>query len=77
MPDNVIEQIAMMRQYLSSRGTTPKMIVIGAKKKHELETVTGYGDYWAENLIGYQHDKFMGLEIRISPFVEDGVVLVC
>lgn len=74
LSEDIVERIEQMKQCLIDMGEKPLFLVLGVRK--EPEAKSGYGDYWAENLLGYT-DSIVGLRIRYSPFLDEGEVLVC
>lgn len=74
LSNDEIERIGQMKRHLIDMGERPTVIVLGTRKEPEVKA--GYGDYWAEKLLGWRA-QIMGLTVRYSPFLDEGEILVC
>lgn len=79
LPEDVLERIQVMRHYLLQHKIKPTKVLMGQRALFDLKSgsVSGYGDYWVENLVSGNFDTIFGLEIQVSPFLAEDAVIVC
>lgn len=79
LPEDVLERIQVMCHYLLRNEIKPTKVLLGQRAMFELKSgsVSGYGDYWVENLVGREFDTVFSLEIQVNPFLAEDAVIVC